>query len=221
VLDGSDGEVARLTFRSSRYGGFLDATLDRAADALLLTGAAVYLARSDALADLLGPAHLFVTLGVAGLGATGHLLVSSTSAKAAVDLQHRYEGALVGSGHGRDLRLGILTVGALLAWVHPAWVAVALAVIGVLGCWIVVVRLRESWWALGPGSPFTGVRAVALDFDGTVADSMGFLTDLAVELLVDELGLDREPALARYRATSGADFRSQLGELAPGDPRRP
>src|SRR5690606_27495956 len=78
---------------------------------------------------------------------------------------------------------------------------------------------RASWWVLGPGRPFEGVRAVALDFDGTVADSMGFLTDLAVQLLVDELGFEREVALARYRATSGADFRSQLEELAPGDPR--
>ena len=219
VLDGSDGEVARLTYRSSRYGGFLDAVLDRAADSLLLTGAAVHLARSEALADLLGGAHLVVAIAVANLAITGHVLVSYTSAKAAVDLRHRYEGALVGSGHGRDLRLGIVTAGALLAWHHPLWLAVALAAVGLLGCGIVLVRLRESWWALGPGRPFDGVRAVALDFDGTVADSMGFLTDLAVELLVDELGLDRETALARYRATSGADFRSQLEEIAPGDPR--
>jgi len=219
VLDGSDGEVARLTYRSSRFGGFLDAVLDRAADALLLTGAAIYLARSPQLADWFGDAHLFVAIGLANLAITGHLLVSYTSAKAAVDLHHRYEGALVGSGHGRDLRLGIVTLGALLAWFHPVYLAVALAAVALLSAWIVVVRLRESWWALGPGRPFVGVRAVAFDFDGTVADSMGFLTDLAVQLLVDELSFEREVALDRYRATTGADFRSQLEELAPGDPR--
>jgi len=219
VLDGSDGEVARLTYRSSRYGGFLDAVLDRAADALLFTGAAIYLARSAAFEDLVGPSHAVVAIALANLAIAGHVLVSYTSAKAAVDLHHSYEGALVGSGHGRDLRLAIVTLGALLAWFHPVWLAVALAAVGVLGCWIVVVRLRASWWVLGPGRPFEGVRAVALDFDGTVADSMGFLTDLAVQLLVDELGFEREVALARYRATSGADFRSQLEELAPGDPR--
>lgn len=219
VLDGSDGEVARLTYRSSRFGGFLDATLDRAADSLLFAGAAIYLARSDALADLLGPAHLVVALAAANLAITGHLLVSYTTAKAAVDLRHRYEGALLGSGHGRDLRLAIVTAGALLAALHPIWLVMALTAVGLLGCWIVVVRLRESWWALGDGRPFAGVRAVALDFDGTVADSMGFLTDLAVDLLVNELDFDRDVALARYRATSGVDFRSQLDELAPGDPR--
>ncbi|MCX7619485.1 MAG: NTP transferase domain-containing protein [Acidimicrobiales bacterium] len=219
VLDGSDGEVARLTYRSSPYGGFLDATLDRAADSLLLTGAGIYLARSASLAELLGALQVPVALGITGLAITGHLLVSYTSAKAAVDLGHRYEGRLVGSGHGRDLRLGILTAGALGAWFHPICLATALALVGLLGCWITIVRLTESWWALGPGQPFFGVRAVALDFDGTVADSMGFLTDLAVDLLVEELGFDRPTALERYRATAGADFSSQLEELAPCDPR--
>src|SRR5690606_27852539 len=162
---------------------------------------------------------LVVAIAVANLAITGHVLVSYTSAKAAVDLRHRYEGALVGSGHGRDLRLGIVTAGALLAWHHPLWLAVALAAVGLLGCGIVLVRLRESWWALGPGRPFDGVRAVALDFDGTVADSMGFLTELAVGLLVDELGFEADDATRRYRATTGLDFRTQLEELAPGDPR--
>jgi len=63
------------------------------------------------------------------------------------------------------------------------------------------------------------VRAVALDFDGTVADSMGFLTDLAVGLLVDELGFERQAAVRQYLATAGSDFATQLDELAPGHPR--
>ncbi|MEO7296231.1 MAG: NTP transferase domain-containing protein, partial [Candidatus Limnocylindria bacterium] len=50
VLDGSDGEVARLAHRSSRFGSFFDAVLDRAADGLLFTGAAIYLATSGDLA---------------------------------------------------------------------------------------------------------------------------------------------------------------------------
>ena len=97
---------------------------------------------------------------------------------------------------------------------------VALAVVALLSAWIVVVRLRRSWWAAGPGSQYAGVRAVALDFDGTVADSMGFLTDLAVGLLVDELGLDRAEATRRYLATAGSTFAAQLDEIAPGQPGR-
>jgi CDP-L-myo-inositol myo-inositolphosphotransferase len=38
VIDGCDGEVARLKFQSSDYGGWLDAVLDRYAGFLAITG---------------------------------------------------------------------------------------------------------------------------------------------------------------------------------------
>ncbi len=219
VLDGSDGEVARLTYRSSTYGGFLDAVLDRAADGILFTGAAIYLATDAHLGALLGGAQVPVALWVSGAALVGHLLVSYTTAKAALDLDQRYRGSLLGGGRGRDLRLLLVSLGALAAAVEPVALAVALAGVGLLCAWIVVVRLHQSWWAAGPGSQYMGVRAVALDFDGTVADSMGFLTDLAVELLVGELGFERAEAARQYLATAGSDFSTQLDELAPGQPR--
>jgi choline kinase/phosphoglycolate phosphatase-like HAD superfamily hydrolase/phosphatidylglycerophosphate synthase len=219
VLDGSDGEVARLTYRSSPYGAFLDAVLDRAADGILFTGAAIYLATDSDLGALLGGAQVPLALSVSGAALVGHLLVSYTTAKAAIDLGHRYRGRLLGGGRGRDLRLFVVTVGALAAAVEPMALLVALAAVGLLSAWIVVVRLHRSWWATGPGSQYAGVRAVALDFDGTVADSMGFLTDLAVRLLVDKLGFERAEAARQYLATAGSDFATQLDELASGDPR--
>lgn len=219
VLDGSDGEVARLTYRSSPYGAFLDAVLDRAADGILFTGAATYLATNAHLGDLLGRAHLPLALSVSGAALVGHLLVSYTTAKADTDLGHRYRGTLLGGGRGRDLRLFLVTLGALAAAVEPAALLVALAAVALLSAWIVVVRLRRSWWAAGPGSQYAGVRAVALDFDGTFADSMGFLTDLAVGLLVDELGFERAEASRQYLATAGSTFATQLDEIAPGQMR--
>jgi choline kinase/phosphoglycolate phosphatase-like HAD superfamily hydrolase/phosphatidylglycerophosphate synthase len=218
VLDGSDGEVARLTYRSSPYGAFLDAVLDRAADGILFTGAATYLATDAHLGDLLGEAQVPLAVAVSGAALVGHLLVSYTTAKAAVDLGHRYRGALLGGGRGRDLRLFLVTLGALAAAVAPVALLVALAVVALLSTWIVVVRLHRSWWAAWPGSQYAGVRAVALDFDGTVADSMGFLTDVAVGLLVDELGFERAEATRQYLATAGSEFATQLDELAPGRP---
>ena len=218
VLDGSDGEVARLTYRSSPYGAFLDAVLDRAADGILFTGAAIYLATDTHLGALLGGAQVPLVLSVSGAALLGHL-VSYTTAKAAIDLGHRYRGTLLGGGRGRDLRLLLVTLGALAAAVEPMALLVALAAVGLLSTWIVVVRLHRSWWAAGPGSQYAGVRAVALDFDGTVADSMGFLTDLAVGLLVDELGFERAEAARQYLATAGSEFATQLDELAPGHPR--
>src|SRR3954470_6239691 len=193
VIDGSDGEVARLTHRSSRYGAFLDAVLDRAADGILFTGAAIYLATDTDVGALLGGAQVPLVVSVSGAAVVGHLLVSYTTAKAAIDLGHRYRGAVLGGGRGRDLRLFLVTLGALAAALEPLALLVALAAVGLLCTWIVVVRLYWSWWAAGPCSRYVGVRAVALDFDGTVADSMGFLTTLAVGLLV-ELGLERTDA---------------------------
>jgi choline kinase/phosphoglycolate phosphatase-like HAD superfamily hydrolase/phosphatidylglycerophosphate synthase len=219
VLDGSDGEIARLTHRSSRFGSFFDAVLDRAADGLLFTGAAIYLATSGDLAGHLGSVQVPVVIAVAGLALVGHLLVSYSTAKAAVDLGHTYHGVLLAGGRGRDLRLLILTLGALGAAVHASALLAALAVVAVLCAWIVSVRLRASWWADGPGAYYMGVRAVAFDFDGTVADSMGTLTELAAELLARELGMPRDEATSRYLASAGDDFRTQLDVIADGRPR--
>jgi choline kinase/phosphoglycolate phosphatase-like HAD superfamily hydrolase/phosphatidylglycerophosphate synthase len=218
VLDGSDGEIARLAHRSSRFGSFFDAVLDRAADGLLFTGAAIYLATTGDLAGHLGSAQVPIVSAVAGLALVGHLLVSYTTAKATVDLGHRYHGALVAGGRGRDLRLLMLALGAVGAAVHASSLLAALAVVAVLCAGIVSVRLRASWWACGPGARYMGVRAVAFDFDGTVADSMGTLAKLAAELLSVELGMPPDKATSRYLATAGDDFRTQLDAIADGYP---
>ena len=219
VLDGSDGEVARLTCRSSPYGGFLDAVLDRTADGMLFTGAAIYLATDADLGDRLGGAQVALAVSVTGAALVAHLLVSYTTARAGLDLAHRYRGPVLGGGRGRDVRLFLVMVGALAAAVDPVALLVAFTAVALLSAWIVVVRLRQSWWAAGSGSHYAGIRAVALDFDGTVADSMGFLTDLGVGLLVDQMGFERSEATRRYLATAGAPFATQLNEIAQGRPR--
>jgi phosphoglycolate phosphatase len=63
-----------------------------------------------------------------------------------------------------------------------------------------------------------GVRAVAFDFDGTLADSMGTLAKLAADLLSRELGMPLDEATSRYLATAGDDFRTQLDVIADGRP---
>ncbi|MCH6546030.1 MAG: NTP transferase domain-containing protein, partial [Deltaproteobacteria bacterium] len=47
IIDGSDGEVARLKYLSSDYGGWFDAVLDRYADAFLLFGLTWYVYSQD------------------------------------------------------------------------------------------------------------------------------------------------------------------------------
>ena len=47
IIDGVDGDLARLTGRASRFGAALDAVADRYADAAILAGMTVYAARFE------------------------------------------------------------------------------------------------------------------------------------------------------------------------------
>ena len=61
-------------------------------------------------------------------------------------------------------------------------------------------------------------KLVIFDFDGTIADTMPFLTKLAVDLLTEHYPVEPAAARKRYLETVGVDFRSQLEELFPGHP---
>jgi phosphoglycolate phosphatase-like HAD superfamily hydrolase len=63
------------------------------------------------------------------------------------------------------------------------------------------------------------VDAVILDFDGTVADTMGFLTDTAASLLSGRYGMSEAAARGAYVETSGLPFVQQMEIIFPGDPR--
>ena len=116
IVDGSDGEVARARFMTSRWGGMMDSMLDRVADAAVLGGIGLYL--------LLGQAHWWeivpVIAALAGAPmsmmakdrfaiATGHQWVAGTS-----DGIGRYLLA------GRDGRLFIIFLGGLFGQLVPA-----------------------------------------------------------------------------------------------------
>ena len=101
VIDGCDGEVARLKFQSSPYGGWLDAVLDRYADAALLFGLTwhAYAKDMDGLILLTG-----------FLAITGSFMVSYTADKYDNRMRGRWGKRL---RVGRDLRLLLIFVGAL------------------------------------------------------------------------------------------------------------
>jgi CDP-diacylglycerol--glycerol-3-phosphate 3-phosphatidyltransferase len=122
LLDAVDGALARATGGTTAFGGFLDSTLDRAAEAILYAGVIVYFLRSEA--DPIGP----VVLALAAL--CGSFMVSYTRAKAeafgisaAVGLAPRTERlvlvvagiALAGFGIGFGLIGAIGIVAALAA----------------------------------------------------------------------------------------------------------
>jgi phosphatidylglycerophosphate synthase len=74
VLDGVDGQLARLTGRAGRAGAFLDSVLDRYADGFLVIGLIAFNGRMDM------PIWLLVAVGGAALVGGG--LISYSSARA-------------------------------------------------------------------------------------------------------------------------------------------
>lgn len=207
ILDGSDGEIARLKQLRSSFGAYLDAVLDRYADTALLAAATVYAWRT-------GGDGIAVAAGVAA--GAGNVMVSYTSARSLVDLAYRYRGRWLAAGRGRDLRLLVLSMAAVLSPLVPVAVSGALILLALLTNGVVVARLVLSWRLTRPSS-VAGAEAVVFDLDGTVADTMPFLTDLAVELL-GRYGLTAGEARSRYLGTVGIDFASQLEELFPCHP---
>ena len=103
VVDGCDGEIARLKHSQSEFGGWFDAVLDRYADAILLFGLMWHEFASTGT-------HLSLVLGFAAV--VGSFLNSYTADK--------YDGLMVqrlqGTSYfrlGRDVRVFVIFIGAI------------------------------------------------------------------------------------------------------------
>lgn len=104
LFDMLDGNVARLTGRVTRYGGFLDSTLDRLSDMGAFLGIMIYYAR-------LTPQHSTLNVFLGGVGMIASVLVSYTTA--------RSEALGVKANVGflqRPERVVLLIIGALSTW---------------------------------------------------------------------------------------------------------
>lgn len=73
-FDMLDGNVARLTGRVTRFGGFLDSSLDRLSDMVSFLGIIVFYASNT-------PEHSLLNVIVAGVGMIGSVMVSYTTAR--------------------------------------------------------------------------------------------------------------------------------------------
>ena len=104
VIDGCDGEIARLKHSQSEFGGWFDAVLDRYADAVLLFGLMwhVFAAAGTSLSVLLGFAAI-----------VGSFLNSYTADKYDGLMAQRLHGAPY-FRFGRDVRVFIIFLGAVL-----------------------------------------------------------------------------------------------------------
>ena len=138
VVDGVDGDLARLTGSSSRFGGFLDAVIDRYAEALILLGLSVWAASG-------GGATLAWVAGFAALA--GSFAVTYTRARIAEEQRTLFDRGLA-SLASRDVRLLIVMIGSVLGLAVPT-----LVVLAVLTNVVVVVRLIQARVALGERQP--------------------------------------------------------------------
>lgn len=133
LFDMLDGSVARLTRRVTRYGSFLDSTLDRLSDMGCFIGIMVFYAR-------LTEHHSTLNVFLAGVGMVASVLVSYTTA--------RSEALGVKANIGflqRPERVVLLIIGALSTWNWDS------------GSWF-NNRMPQVLWVLAVGSVWTLIQ---------------------------------------------------------------
>lgn len=146
VVDGADGDLARLKGMTSRFGAVFDAVLDRYADAAVIGGLAWWAAaREDWPAPLL--------LGLITL--VGALAVSYSRARIEHEGGRDIAGAVMGLA-SRDVRMLALAIGALVGQAY--W---TLAAVAALSWTTVGWRLSAARRRLDPDSD-AGAGGVAL-----------------------------------------------------------
>ncbi len=113
IIDGSDGEVARLKYLSSDYGGWFDAVLDRYADAFLLFGLTWYVYSQD-----LSPWALVIGF----IAIIGSFMLSYTADKYDKLMKNRIK---KGVRIGRDVRVFLIFFGAILNQAYLVLIVIA------------------------------------------------------------------------------------------------
>jgi len=116
VIDGVDGELARLKGMSTKFGGVLDAVTDRYADAAMLAGMTVYAVRFEDL-----PRGEVVGM----LALAGALTVSYSRARIEASMRLGPSDGVFGLA-SRDVRSLVAAVGTVLGFCY--WTLVILAV---------------------------------------------------------------------------------------------
>ncbi|MFQ5661576.1 MAG: NTP transferase domain-containing protein [Gammaproteobacteria bacterium] len=118
IIDGCDGEVARLKYQSSDFGGWFDAVLDRYADAFLLFGLTWHLLAVEASGWVLFTGFMAII---------GSFMLSYTADKYDNLMRERIktEGR-AWLRMGRDVRVFLIFLGAAVNLVLPVLVVIAL-----------------------------------------------------------------------------------------------
>lgn len=146
ILDGCDGEIARLKHMQSSLGDFVDAILDRYADGLIMSGMFYYSLTEIGNKEIFGIywSPLIIII-ISVLAIIGNLMISYSSAKSVANFGYRYKGRWIAAGRGRDLRLFFLFIGGIMTYFYPIFVLFALFIIAIQTNIIVIWRTLLSW----------------------------------------------------------------------------
>ena len=134
IFDILDGPVAKLSNKVTKFGAFLDSSLDRYSDCAILTGVIVY---------LVGGGN-FPAAGFAFSAMVGSVLVSYTRARA----ENVIESCKVGYWE-RAERITYIIIG-----LFSGRVDVVMYMLGVLTHVTVLHRMLHTYWAAGKGKAF-------------------------------------------------------------------
>ena len=115
IIDGCDGEVARLKYQSSDFGGWFDAVLDRYADAFLLFGLTWHLLARETSGWVLFAGFMAII---------GSFMLSYTADKYDNLMRDRIR-AKPGLRMGHDVRVFLIFLGAAANLVLPVLVVIA------------------------------------------------------------------------------------------------
>jgi len=117
IVDGVDGEIARLKGLASPFGAFYDAVLDRYADAAIILGMTLWALRFESWPG---------TWPLGLLALLGSLMISYSAAHSEASTGVRFDRGLA-SLFGRDIRLFVVMLGSLVGQVY--WTLAFLAVL--------------------------------------------------------------------------------------------
>jgi CDP-diacylglycerol--glycerol-3-phosphate 3-phosphatidyltransferase len=141
LFDMLDGQVARLSGRVTRFGGFLDSSLDRLSDMVVFVGLMVFYARDTEF-------HSTLNVFLAGAGLMGSVMVSYASARAESLIPKCDVGFL-----RRPERVVLFIIGALST--HPGStnffanrMPAVLWVLAIGSYWTFAHRMYHTWFEL-------------------------------------------------------------------------
>ena len=138
LFDMLDGNVARLTGKTSKFGGFLDSTLDRLSDMVVFLGIMIFYASNT-------PSRSVLNVFLCGAAMIGSVMVSYTSARSESIIPKNDVGFL-----RRPERIVLFIIGALSTFPHSDnffanRMPQVLWVLAIGSIWTFIHRVYHTW----------------------------------------------------------------------------